>query len=165
MPATQLYAITEIARVDIFNHLFHSLCHSWGLVLFLKLGKVFIDFLFALFIILEFFESMGLINEIFKLFKFWEFGYTVIKQPPERGRLGSLWWLLAPRGVLVGVCVFGRAVILGTYYRFNEGSVLYAEIRDSTLLHVLESRFKLFFIHVMKALLGFRETQLVIILI
>jgi hypothetical protein len=66
---------------------------------------------------------------------------------------------------LVGVCVFGRAVILGPYYRFNEGSVLYAEIRDSALLHVLESRFKLLFIHVMKALLGFRETQLVIILI
>ena len=63
-------------------------------MLFLELGKVFIDLFLSLFVVLELLEPVRLINKVLQLLEFGEFGYTVVEEPPKRGRLRASKFLI-----------------------------------------------------------------------
>jgi hypothetical protein len=97
----------------------HCLSHYMSQVLlFLKLSEILIYFLLALLVVLEFFEPVRLVDEVFQLLKFWEFCYAIIEKPPEGIRLRLLKFrlLLSRRFCRLVLACLSRVEISATNY-------------------------------------------------
>jgi hypothetical protein len=159
-PETLTIAIFKIA-VIIRIHLFHSLCHYRSrILLFFKSSKVLIYLLLSLLVILEIFEPVRLIDEVFELFKLWEFGDAIVEQPPKRERGGGTFefvtvLVLLGRSSLVRgairIAALAHCEVTSSDYRLDQRCILDSKIGYRALLDILQPGLELLLVQLVKA--------------